>query len=91
MIGNSDRRVKPARARVSREAIRLRPTDIDSRRMGIRIKRGKGFKDRYVMLSPKLLETLRNWWQLHRPTRWLFPGEQSDHPIGRAAVEQACP
>ena len=41
------------------EAVHLRPTDIDSRRMVIRIERGKGFKDRYVMLSPKLLETLR--------------------------------
>jgi integrase/recombinase XerD len=72
------------------EAIHLRPTDIDSRRMVIRVERGKGFKDRYVMLSPKLLETLRDWWRLNRPTPWLFPGEHPDHPIGRAAVEQAC-
>lgn len=72
------------------EAIQLRPTDIDSRRMVIRIARGKGFKDRYVMLSPKLLETLRDWWRRYRPTPWLFPGDHPDHPIGRAAVEHAC-
>jgi integrase/recombinase XerD len=72
------------------EAVHLRPTDIDSRRMVIRVEQGKGFKDRYVMLSPKLLETLRDWWRLKRPTPWLFPGEHPDHPIGRAAVEQAC-
>jgi integrase/recombinase XerD len=49
------------------EAVRLRPMDIDSRRMVIRIERGEGGKDRYVMLSPKLLETSRDWWRLHRP------------------------
>jgi site-specific recombinase XerD len=72
------------------EAVHLRPTDIDSRRMVIRVEQGKGFKDRDVMLSPKLLETLRDWWRLNRPTPWLFPGDQPDHPIGRAAVEHAC-
>ena len=72
------------------EAVHLRPTDLDSRRMVIRVQQGKGFTDRDVMLSPTLLETLRDWWRLKRPTPWLFPGEQPDHPIGRAAVEQAC-
>jgi integrase/recombinase XerD len=72
------------------EAVRLRPTDVDSRRMVIRIEQGKGQRDRYVMLSPTLLDVLRDWWRLRRPTTWLFPGERPDHPLGRAAVEQAC-
>jgi integrase/recombinase XerD len=72
------------------EAVRLRPTDVDSRRMVLRIEQGKGQRDRYVMLSPKLLEVLRDWWRLRRPTIWLFPGHRPDHPLGRAAVEQAC-
>ena len=72
------------------EAIRLRPTDIDSHRMVIRIELGKGQKDRYVMLSPKLLDVLRAWWRLSRPTRWLFPGQSPDHPIGRGAVRDEC-
>jgi len=72
------------------EAVRLRPRDLDSQRMVIRIEQGKGQRDRYVMLSPKLLAVLRDWWRLSRPTTWLFPGDQPDHPLGRAAVEQAC-
>jgi integrase/recombinase XerD len=72
------------------EAVRLRPRDLDSQRMVIRIEQGKGQRDRYVMLSPKLLAVLRDWWRLSRPTTWLFPGERPDHPLGRAAVEQAC-
>lgn len=72
------------------EAVRLRPCDVDSQRMVIRIEQGKGQLDRYVMLSPKLLEVLRDWWRLSRPTTWLFPGDRPDHPLGRAAVEQAC-
>jgi len=46
------------------EAIRLKPNAIDSRRMVIRVEQGKGQKDRYVMLSPKLLEILRDWWRV---------------------------
>jgi integrase/recombinase XerD len=72
------------------EAVGLRPTDIDSRRMVIRVEQGKGLRDRYVMLSPKLLEILRDWWRFSRPTRWLFPGDRPESPIGRGAVEQAC-
>jgi site-specific recombinase XerD len=72
------------------EVIHLRPTDIDSRRMVIRVEQGKGQKDRYVMLSPKLLELLRMWWRTERPTLWLFPGDRPGHPISKDAVEQAC-
>jgi site-specific recombinase XerD len=72
------------------EAVRLRPRDLDSQRMVIRVEQGKGQRDRYVMLSPKLLEVLRDWWRLSRPRTWLFPGHRPGHPIGRGAVEQAC-
>jgi site-specific recombinase XerD len=72
------------------EAVRLRPRDVDSHRMVIRIEQGKGQRDRYVMLSPKLLEVLRDWWRLNRPCTWLFPGRSPAHPIGRGALEQAC-
>jgi integrase/recombinase XerD len=72
------------------EVLHLRPTDIDSRRMVIRVDQGKGQKDRYVMLSPKLLELLRTWWRVARPTAWLFPGNQSGQAISKDAVEQAC-
>jgi integrase/recombinase XerD len=57
------------------EAIRLQSPDIDSQRMVIRVEQGKGQKDRYVMLSPKLLESLRNWWRVAKPKPWLFPGD----------------
>jgi integrase/recombinase XerD len=72
------------------EAIRLTPTAIDSQRMVIRVEQGKGQKDRYVMLSPKLLETLRSYWRAVRPREWLFPGDCPGQPITRSAVELAC-
>ena len=72
------------------EAIRLKPTDIDSQRMVIRVDQGKGQKDRYVMLSPKLLETLRNYFRAVRPKNWLFEGDVFSKPITRGAVERAC-
>jgi len=72
------------------EAVHLRPTDVDSRRMVIRIDQGKGQLDRYVMLSPKLLAMLREWWRVHRPTHWLFPGKHPAHPITSHTVRGAC-
>jgi integrase/recombinase XerD len=72
------------------EATHLRVTDIDSQRMVIRIEQGKGQKDRYVMLSPRLLEVLRRYWKRVRPTQWLFPGEIPGRPITRTAVGLAC-
>jgi site-specific recombinase XerD len=72
------------------EAVRLKPNDIDSRRMVIRVEQGKGQKDRYVMLSPKLLETLRTYWRAARPKEWLFVGGIPGQPIDRSAVEQVC-
>jgi site-specific recombinase XerD len=58
--------------------------------MVIRVEQGKGQKDRYVMLSPRLLELLRTWWRAARPTTWLFPGARPAQPISKDAVEQAC-
>jgi len=72
------------------EAVRLQLSDIDSQRMVIRVEQGKGQKDRYVMLSPKLLELLRAWWKAAKPRPWLFPGKPASQPITPGAVEEAC-
>jgi integrase/recombinase XerD len=72
------------------EAVCLKVTDIDSERMLIRVQQGKGRKDRDVMLSPKLLEMLRDWWPLEKPKEWLFPGDRVESHIGRHTVEWAC-
>ena len=72
------------------ELCRLRLTDIDSQRMVIRVDQGKGQKDRYVMLSPKLLEILRSWWRVNKPRHWLFPSDIPGRHISKDAVEQAC-
>jgi len=72
------------------EAVRLKPAAIDSRRMVIRVEAGKGGKDRYVMLSPRLLGILRDYWKAAHPKEWLFPGERPGEPITRFTVERAC-
>jgi site-specific recombinase XerD len=72
------------------EAIHLKVTDIDSQRMMLRVDQGKGRKDRYIMLSPHLLEVLRDYWKTLRPKLWLFPGDLIGQPITRSAVELAC-
>jgi site-specific recombinase XerD len=72
------------------EAIRLIPTDIDSQRMVIRVDQGKGQKDRYLMLSPRLLEILRDWWRVEKPKQWLFPGDIPGEHISKGAVQRAC-
>jgi integrase/recombinase XerD len=72
------------------EAIRLQPTHIDSRRMVIRVELGKGPRDRDVMLSPRLLEILRDGWRLAKPKPWLFPGDIPGQHVSRYAVERAC-
>jgi integrase/recombinase XerD len=72
------------------EAVRLNAGAIDSKRMVIRVEQGKGRKDRYVMLSPKLLEILRAYWKVTHPKEWLFPGAHPGRPIPREAVEDAC-
>jgi site-specific recombinase XerD len=72
------------------EATRLQVHDIDSRRMVLRIEQGKGLKDRYVMLSPRLLEILRAYWKSVRPSSWLFPGDSLSEPITCATIQKAC-
>ncbi len=72
------------------EACRLKVTDIDSQRMVIRVKQGKGRRDRDVMLSPKLLDILRSYWKRARPTEWLFPGKIPGRPITRNGVGRVC-
>src|SRR4029077_4805924 len=77
------------------ELARLKVSDVDSKRMVIHVRGGKGRKDRDVMLSPKLLEALREHWrELHRkPSAWLFPGNRwhtSDTPITTKVVWNAC-
>jgi site-specific recombinase XerD len=70
------------------EAVHLRLEDIDSQRMMILVGHGKGRKDRYVMLSGKLLETLRRYWLKSRPTPWLFPGQASGRPLAYRSVDR---
>jgi site-specific recombinase XerD len=72
------------------EAVHLQVSDIDSKRMMIRVRQAKGHKDRYVMLSPKLLELLREYWKAERPTAWLFPARAKDQPLAAGTVQHAC-
>jgi len=72
------------------EAVALAPLAIDSKRMVLRVEQGKGQKDRYVMLSPKLLEILRTWWRMEKPKDWLFPGDMPGQHITKGAVEREC-
>ncbi len=72
------------------EAIALKPNDIDSQRMTIRVSQGKGAKDRYVMLSEQLLVILRDWYRFARPAEWLFPGVIPGSHITREGVGDAC-
>jgi site-specific recombinase XerD len=72
------------------EATRLKIGDIDSHRMMLRVEQGKGRADRYVMLSPRLLDILRSYWCIGRPRYWLFPGRFPDQPVGADVVRQAC-
>jgi site-specific recombinase XerD len=72
------------------EAGRLTLPAIDSQRMVLRIEQGKGQHDRYVMLSPKLLEILRDWWRVSRSRPWRFPGDRPGCPITTHSVNKAC-
>ena len=72
------------------EVISLKIADIDSTRMVIRVEQGKGRKDRYVMLSPPLLDLLRAWWREARPQGWLFPGQNPVNPLTTRQLNRAC-
>ena len=71
------------------EVLRLKVTDIDSGQMVIRVERGKGGKDRQVMLATSLLETLRAYWKQRRPRTWLFPGQGGERPLHPTMVQRA--
>src|ERR1700693_4177340 len=73
------------------EAVHLMPSALARQRMVIRIEQGKGRKDRYVMLSPKLLQVLSAYWHAVRPRGCLFPGDIPGQPITPGAVELAFP
>ncbi len=72
------------------EVARLRVEDIDCGQMLIRVRQGKGQKDRYVMLSPTLLDVLGGCAKLAQPTDWLFPGERAGHYISPRTLNRAC-
>jgi integrase/recombinase XerD len=71
------------------EVVALKVSDIDSERMTLRVERGKGQRDRYVMLSPQLLELLREWWRAARPQAWLFPGQNPINPMSARQLNRA--
>jgi site-specific recombinase XerD len=68
------------------EACQLQVGDIDSKRMLIRVRLGKGQKDRYTLLSPRLLAFLRKYWKTEKPPTWLFPGTRGTGHIHTASV-----
>ena len=70
------------------ELCHLKIGDIDSARMTIRVEQGKGAKDRYTLLSPRLLAELRRYWIAYRPKVWLFASNDGEHPIGDATVQK---
>jgi len=72
------------------ETVNLQLTDIDSERMVIRVRQGKRKKDRYTVLSPVLLDMLRNYWWAARPESYLFPGRRRDRPMSVSTVQRAC-
>ena len=63
------------------EVVRLKLTDIETDRLLLRIEQGKGHKDRYTLLSTRLLGELRAYWKLYRPPLWLFTGQDSAQPM----------
>jgi site-specific recombinase XerD len=72
------------------EVVALTARDIDSERMVIHIRRGKGSKDRFVMLSERLLAILRAYWKSERPKHWLFPGPDPTRPTTVRSLQRAC-
>jgi integrase/recombinase XerD len=71
------------------EVVALKVSDVDSKRMLLRIEQGKGRKDRFAMLSPQLLELLRDWWRIDRPKVWLFPGLNGVNHLTTRAFNRA--
>jgi integrase/recombinase XerD len=72
------------------EVVSLKISDIDSERMMLRVEQGKGRKDRHAMLSPVLLELLRDWYRIAHPQGWLFPGQNPVNPMTTRQLTRAC-
>jgi site-specific recombinase XerD len=72
------------------EAVALKVSDIDSSRMLLRVEEGKGRKDRYVMLSPRLLAVLRCYWRVARPKLYLFPSWRQNRHLCATSLSLAC-
>jgi integrase/recombinase XerD len=72
------------------EAVAVKISDIDSQRQLLRVEQGKGRKDRYAMLSPRLLEVLRVYWRAARPKEYLFPSWRAGKHLNAASLQQAC-
>lgn len=72
------------------ETLGLFLQDVDSERMHLRIRQGKGHKDRYGLLTPSTLEVLRRYWQQYRPSDYLFPGQRPDRPLRARSMQRAC-
>jgi integrase/recombinase XerD len=78
------------------EVVSLKVVDIDSNRMTLRVEQGKGRKDRYAMLSPVLLEHLRDWWRYAHAQclilngGWLFPGQNPVNHMSTRQLSRAC-
>lgn len=71
------------------EALALRLPDIDSQRMLIRVRQGKGRRDRYTILTPTLLEALRDYWKSYKPPALLFPGKTPEKPLTQNSMHRA--
>jgi len=72
------------------EVVALKVSDIDSQRMLIRVEQGKGGKDRFAMLSPQLLELLRDWYRIARPRQFFFPGQDKIGPMTPRQLNRIC-
>ena len=70
------------------EVVRLKISDIDSDRMLIRVRQGKGRKDRYTLLPKTILDELRAYWNAYRPTTWLFPGARPGRHLCERSVQK---
>jgi len=70
------------------ETAHLKVSDIDSKRMQLRISQGKGKKDRYTLLSKLTLNLLREYWREYRPKEWLFPGNSPHRPISSRTIQK---
>ena len=72
------------------EAVSLKVGDIDSKRMLVAVRQGKGSKDRYTVLSGRLLRVLRAYWKIQRPTEWLFPAVKAGRHMQAGTIRQMC-